>query len=80
MIKSNGNQLRGFNWRYERGNDNMSLISQRKVVLYIAASIDGYIAGENGEIGWLNEFEGEGDNGFASLYQTNHSRKRNSAF
>lgn len=48
----------------------MSLISKRKVFLYIAASIDGYIAGENGEMGWLNDFEGEGDNGFSSFYQT----------
>jgi dihydrofolate reductase len=44
----------------------------RKIVLYIATSLDGYIARRNGAVDWLN---GDGDkqkgnNGFASFYST----------
>lgn len=44
----------------------------RKLVLYIATSLDGFIARENGSLDWLFEAEavGEGDNGFAQFYQT----------
>lgn len=44
----------------------------RKVVLYIATSIDGFIARENGSLDWLFEAEavGEGDHGFSAFYQT----------
>lgn len=31
----------------------------KKVKLYIAASLDGFIAGPNGEIDWLPETPGE---------------------
>lgn len=42
----------------------------RKIILFIATSLDGYIAMENGDINWLNNVKGEGDNGFAEFYQT----------
>lgn len=40
-----------------------------KVVLYIASSIDGYIAGPKGELDWLNAIEApkEGDYGYSDL-------------
>ncbi|WP_088835309.1 dihydrofolate reductase family protein [Paenibacillus tyrfis] len=43
---------------------------KRPVVLYIATSLDGYIARENGEIEWLYEAEGEGDSGYSEFYET----------
>ncbi|MFF2483502.1 dihydrofolate reductase family protein [Paenibacillus sp. NPDC058071] len=43
---------------------------KRPVALYIAVSLDGYIARENGEIDWLYEAEGEGDNGYSEFYET----------
>ena len=43
---------------------------RRKVVLFIAMSLDGYIARENGDINWLNEVQGEGDNGYTEFYNT----------
>ena len=45
-------------------------MSQRKIVLYIAASLDGYIATEEHSLDWLFAAEGEGDNGFAEFYDT----------
>jgi dihydrofolate reductase len=42
-----------------------------KVTLYIATSIDGFIAGKNGEVDWLSQVEQEGeDYGYADFYQT----------
>jgi len=45
-------------------------MEQRKVVLYIAVSLDGYIATEEHGMDWLFAVEGEGDNGFAKFYDT----------
>jgi len=45
-------------------------MSQRKIVLYIAVSLDGYIATEEHTLDWLFAVEGEGDNGFANFYDT----------
>ncbi|WLR51015.1 dihydrofolate reductase family protein [Bacillus tianshenii] len=42
----------------------------RQVVLFIATSLDGYIARPNGDISWLEAVQGEGDNGFAAFYET----------
>jgi dihydrofolate reductase len=45
-------------------------INQRKVVLYIAASLDGYIATKEHTLDWLFAVEGEGDNGYSAFYDT----------
>ncbi|MEH6945040.1 dihydrofolate reductase family protein [Bacillus sp. JJ722] len=42
----------------------------REVVLYIAASLDGFIAKEDDDLQWLLETEGEGDNGYNEMYQS----------
>lgn len=43
---------------------------QRATILYIAMSLDGYIADVDGGIDWLSEVEGEGDNGYSAFYET----------
>lgn len=44
---------------------------KRKCILYIAASLDGYIADENGNIDWLYEVKGDGgDNGYSQFEST----------
>ncbi|MFE8700109.1 dihydrofolate reductase family protein [Cytobacillus sp. FJAT-54145] len=42
----------------------------RKVVLYIATSLDGFIAAEDESLDWLFRVEGEGDNGYSAFYET----------
>ena len=44
----------------------------RKVILYIAASIDGYIAGPNGELDWLESIENPDNNdfGYSKFYKS----------
>ncbi|MFY4775367.1 dihydrofolate reductase family protein [Metabacillus sp. RGM 3146] len=41
----------------------------REIVLFIAVSLDGFIAKEDGDLNWLFETEGEGDNGYSDMYQ-----------
>ncbi|MDG5471468.1 dihydrofolate reductase family protein [Jeotgalibacillus sp. ET6] len=42
----------------------------RKVVLFIAQSLDGYIATKEDSLDWLFSVEGEGDNGYAEFFST----------
>ncbi|MBM7703657.1 dihydrofolate reductase family protein [Metabacillus iocasae] len=42
----------------------------RNVVLYIAATIDGYIAKENGDVAWLHEAGGNESYGYEEFYET----------
>ena len=45
-------------------------MEQRKIVLYIAASLDGYIATKEHSLNWLFAVEGEGDNGYSVFIET----------
>ena len=42
----------------------------REVILFIATSLDGFIAKEGDDLQWLYETEGEGDNGYTEMYQS----------
>jgi dihydrofolate reductase len=46
------------------------MIKQRKVVLYTAASLDGFLATEDHNLEWLFAVEGEGDNGYSEFFDT----------
>ena len=46
------------------------MIYKRKVVLFIATSLDGYIATEDDSLEWLFKVNGDGDNGYSDFYNT----------
>ncbi len=43
---------------------------KRKVMVFIATSLDGYIATEEESLDWLFKVDGEGDNGYSEFYDT----------
>ncbi|WLR55202.1 dihydrofolate reductase family protein [Mesobacillus subterraneus] len=43
-------------------------MEKSKVILYIAASLDGYIARPDGAVDWLDNVEGDGDNSYSEFY------------
>jgi dihydrofolate reductase len=45
-------------------------MGKRKLVLFTAVSLDGYIATEEHNLDWLFAVEGEGDNGVSRFYDT----------
>ncbi len=45
-------------------------MSNRKVVVYIGISLDGYIATKDDSLEWLLNTQGSGDNGFGEFYDT----------
>jgi len=48
-------------------NTKNTIKTMRKIILYIASSLDGYIARENGDIDWLPESD---TSGYAEFYKT----------
>jgi dihydrofolate reductase len=43
-------------------------MKKNNVILYIAMSMDGFIARPDGSVDWLDNVEGEGDNGYSDFY------------
>ena len=46
------------------------MIAQRKIIVYIATSADGYIARSDGNVDWLNRPRPAGDYGMGAFYKT----------
>ncbi|WP_422121969.1 dihydrofolate reductase family protein [Planococcus sp. X10-3] len=46
------------------------MANKRKIVCYIAESLDGYIATEDDSLDWLFKIEGEGDAGYSEFMET----------
>ena len=46
------------------------MMDTRKIVCYIAESLDGYIATEDDSLDWLFKVDGEGDAGYAEFMET----------
>lgn len=44
--------------------------NKRKIVLYLAMSLDGYIAAEDESLEWLFQGDGQGDNGYSDFIET----------
>lgn len=42
-------------------------MTEKRIDLFIAMSLDGYIADITGSVGWLEEIEGKGDNGYTTF-------------
>ncbi|EUJ24109.1 dihydrofolate reductase [Listeria grandensis] len=42
-------------------------MTEKRIELFIAMSLDGYIADKAGSVAWLEEIEGEGDNGYTTF-------------
>lgn len=45
------------------------MTKQRKLILFIATSLDGYIATKDESLDWLFKVEGDGDNGYSAFYE-----------
>jgi dihydrofolate reductase len=43
-------------------------MKKNNVILYIAMSLDGYIARPDGAVDWLDDVDGDGDNGYGEFY------------
>ncbi|QCR33078.1 dihydrofolate reductase family protein [Lysinibacillus sp. SGAir0095] len=43
---------------------------KRKLVVFIATTLDGYIATKEDSLEWLFKVEGDGDNGYSEFYET----------
>lgn len=44
--------------------------NKRKIILFIATSLDGFIATEDDSLKWLFKVEGDGDNGYSQFLST----------